>query len=332
MNQHGFHATFETQPSRVMFLNSSDSTIYNWSSHFSYVFKEAITSSPGEGVLVSLVSASIPYSFYNIRDGVNNRVAFTLSKYNDAASEHTSSFTITPGNYTAASLASALKEELEALRTFGTSAKEQVVTITHSRITQKFTFKIEQAGSVTGGRTLKLNFATSAATDLLKTELGFDESADAVLYHNDAVATPAPFKMVESPHVADMSASVHAIYVRTSLSTKSVMDSQTGGISDILTKVDINTNPGGVITLDPAQATHESLIYSKSIRDIHVRITDDKDRLLNLNGLHLQIAIKFRFVGRRPNNLTTAPPPPLPPPVETKTTKPRRRRKKKATK
>ena len=282
MNQHGFHQTYETQPSRIMFLNSKDGEKYANSCHFPYVLKEGIEISSTEGVLVSLVSASIPYSFYNIRENLNDTIKVTLS---DGNGNHSSSLVIPPGNYTATTLATKLKEKIEAFASGPTVDLPTTVTITHNKTTQKFKFVISQ-------HTLVLHFGNVTST--LHSELGFDGTTDA-----NALT---PLTSLTSTNVADVAASVHGVYVRTSLSTRSVMDSQTGGISDILTKIDINTNPGGIISLDPAQATHESLIFTKHIKDIYIRITDERDRLLDLNGLDLQIALKFRFVARRSGN------------------------------
>ena len=105
-----------------------------------------------------------------------------------------------------------------------------------------------------------------------------------------------------STSAADLNGSVHAIYVRTNLATKSVMESQTGGVSDILAKIDINTDPGGVITLDPQQVSHEALIHTAGVKHIEVRITDERNRLLDLNGLHSQIGLRFRFVTTKPSD------------------------------
>ena len=62
MNRVGYHATHETQASKMVFLDSVDcrqST--ELTSHFSYAFKDAIETASGEGMLVSLSSASVPY-------------------------------------------------------------------------------------------------------------------------------------------------------------------------------------------------------------------------------------------------------------------------------
>ena len=257
MNRVGYHATHETQPTRMVFLDSVDcrqST--QLTSHYSFAFKDAIETASGEGMLVSLSSASIPYSFYNIRDGVNERLY-----YNETF------IAVAPGNYTATALTKAIVDA------FGLVSL--TVLAVYSKITQKITFTCSSA--------LTFKFT---AEDALKDEIGFGGELGEVVINPSKV----------SPSVADLNGSVHAIYVRTNLATKSVMESQTGGVSDILAKIDINTDPGGVVTLDPNQVSHEALIHTAGIKHIEIRITDERNRLLDLNGLHSQLALRFRFV------------------------------------
>ena len=257
MNRVGFQGTDETQPSRMMYLDSFDATqLTQFTSHYTYSFKDAVETSDGEGMLVSLSSASIPYSFYNIREGVNDRLY-----YEDTF------VTIPEGNYNATTLGTEIQS---ALSSAGISMEIQ-----YHRTRQKYKFKCTS-------HTLTLKFPENS----LMFEIGFDSS--------DTLLTQTEWK--EAPNVADLNGSVHAIYIRTNLATRSVMESQTGGVSDILAKIDINTDPGGVITLEPQQVSHEALIHTAGVKSVEIRITDERNRLLNLNGLHSQIGLRFRFV------------------------------------
>jgi len=256
MNRVGYHGTHETQPSRMVYLDSVDCTQFTeLTSHYSFSFKDAVETASDEGMLVSLSSVSIPYSFYNIRLGVNDKLYYNSTHLQ-----------ITPGNYSANSLKSEIVGKF--------SASGITMTIDYDKITQKFKF------TTSDSVTFKFD-----EDDALKNEIGFGSSTD-----------PVTITATTSPQVADLNGSVHAIYIRTNLATKSVMESQTGGVSDILAKVDINTDPGGVITLDPQQTSHESLIHTAGVKHIEIRITDERNRLLDLNGLHSQVALKFRFV------------------------------------
>ena len=58
----------------------------------------------------------------------------------------------------------------------------------------------------------------------------------------------------------------------------------------------LNTNPGGIIFHDPRDTKHESLLRSSAIKSVKVKLTDERDRALGLNGLHFQVGLLFRFV------------------------------------
>ena len=101
---------------------------------------------------------------------------------------------------------------------------------------------------------------------------------------------------VSAPHVADLNGSVHALYLRTDIPTKSVYESLTGGVSDVLGKIALNTNPGGIIVHEPNNTAYQTLVSTNHLRTVSVRVTDERGQLLDLNGLHFQLGILFEFV------------------------------------
>ena len=61
MSQVGYHLGHETQASKVMYLDSRDgSSTSSSSSEFSYVFDDALVTRGDGGMLVSLLSATVP--------------------------------------------------------------------------------------------------------------------------------------------------------------------------------------------------------------------------------------------------------------------------------
>ena len=88
MNSRGYNATQHTQPSRVMFIDSRDATQVEiplgtasaFNTHFAYNFEQPLHAHSNEVILVSLMSATIPYSFYNIRNTINNQMTFRVTK------------------------------------------------------------------------------------------------------------------------------------------------------------------------------------------------------------------------------------------------------------
>ena len=133
MNRVGFHSTHETQPSRMIYLDSTDAKhLTQLTSHYTYSFKDAIESAGQEAILVSLSSASIPYSFYNIRSGVNDVVGYNTGAYNPFAR---STFDVPSGNYTAKALAAKIVEQ------FAAQTPSVVLSMTYDKETQKYIYK-----------------------------------------------------------------------------------------------------------------------------------------------------------------------------------------------
>ena len=99
----------------------------------------------------------------------------------------------------------------------------------------------------------------------------------------------------------DMMANNHNLFVRTNITSHSVQDSTTNGaFSSILAKIPVSnslTGRGGMITLDPTDgAVHQLLLKVKVIDAIHIRLTDRKNRLIDLNGLDWNISLQFDFI------------------------------------
>ena len=99
-----------------------------------------------------------------------------------------------------------------------------------------------------------------------------------------------------SNNIADLNGSIHSLYLRTNLPVVSSMDSLTGGTSQIIAKIPIMSGPGSIIFHEPQNAIHKSLIQTKDIRFITIRLTDDRNRVISLNGLHFSLALMFEFV------------------------------------
>ena len=81
---------------------------------------------------------------------------------------------------------------------------------------------------------------------------------------------------------------------------------QGGGFSNILTRVPINAEPGGIITIKPTDGdVHKLLLKVKSITDIAITLTNQVNQVINLNGLTFDISLKLEFIADK----ELAPPP-----------------------
>ena len=64
-----------------------------------------------------------------------------------------------------------------------------------------------------------------------------------------------------------------------------------------MTRVPINADPGGIITIRPVDGdVHKLLLKVKSITDIAITLTNQVNQVINLNGLTFDISLKLEFI------------------------------------
>ena len=70
-----------------------------------------------------------------------------------------------------------------------------------------------------------------------------------------------------------------------------------GGFSSILCRVPINAEPGGIINIQPVNGNvHKLLLKIKAITNISLRLTNQKNTTINLNGLDYDVSLKLDFI------------------------------------
>jgi len=321
-----------TAASRVIYINSKDATAIMGDnrSDFDFTLEEPIVVPPHHNILLSVYSAEIPYSFYNFRDGVNCKLDYAITAFNtpaayDAAGKLTmgapplgQTLTIPEGNYNAV--------ELAALITAGIAGLE----VLYDANKLKFSFRNTNIGSRI---TLALKNGQDTGTpefpgEDMNEELGFDwfnilgdpfverDNAGLQPYFygytnpNPGVVGPgidnnrqgpflvAPSFYLYSDDAADLVNSIRSLFMRTNLSTTSVLDSHIGGgFSNILTRVPIKVEPGQIINIDPVNGdVHKLLLKLKAITNISIRLTNQKNETINLNGLDFDVSLKLEFI------------------------------------
>lgn len=254
--------------SKIVFINSSDKSVAydNTGSVFSYQLESPIIAPTSQDCLVSLYSCVVPYSFYNIRENVNDRIPFRL-----VANDNLNSVKIPKGNYTITTLANAIKVLLDGISAGIT------YTITYNRTTMKYTY-------IANDDVIYFDF--SAFIDTAHIEMGFNQNE---------ITIDTGITTLESTNVPDINGNTHQIQIRTNLSTTGCIDSISKSYSTILGTIPIDVNFGGVIFSNPSQV-HKIKITSKNIQTITIRITDDRGRPINLNGLNFTCAIMIDFI------------------------------------
>ena len=219
-------------------------------------------------LLLSLHTATIPYSFYNVGDH-NNTFKFEIS----GVSRTDLNLDLDKGNYSANGILNLLKTHLQ------TEASITTAIITYSRETLKFSFSY--VGSASSVKILD----TSTARELIGVKVGFP-----------IVFSKYPAVGFLSPNAIDLNDSIHGLYIRQNLATKGTLDTEQGTFSNILARIPITTNAGGIIFFTPSSNSHETMISVPMIQTIGIRLTDDKHRSIDLNGLHFQLSLKIAYI------------------------------------
>ena len=280
------------QDSKLIHLDSRDATSYLQSGHtsyFTYHLKEKIVIPSNQMCLVSLNSATIPYSFYNIRTEVNDRIEIAVRNA-DGSNTGYGVYIIPSGNYSAFSLAKHIKDNLHQT-TLNASPNYSggvitptgyVVTAGYSTDTQKFTFSVSSAVEVF----FLFQSGTKWTDKDANAEMGFDD--EDVSFTNTRTQT--------STNVIDINGSIHGVYVRTNLTSKSLIDSQNASLSNILARIPIQVQSGGIIFFNPRDNSFKAMIQRPDIDILTIRLTDERNRILNLNGLHFQVSIQLDFI------------------------------------
>jgi len=318
-----------TGASRVMFINSGDARLQgNGSLTTDYVFipDESIVVPPYHSILMSLHHTQIPFSFYNFQSGRNTKLDYGLTDTGVVSAADTGTIEIPEGNYNAATLRNKIMELLNAETNVGT------LTIRFNRDTLKYEYNWV---GLAGFRRLTLRIATGGNADKnFRDEMGFNDnkfylgnSSYNVYFENDGAGNLEcgySTDLADTPYyvlgagaddaywtgignqgltenifsVVDMNSAIRSLYIRTNLTTSSILDSSVGGgFSSILARVPIDVNSGGIITISPIDGSvHKLIIKVREITIIGVRLTDQRNRLIDLNGLDWDVSFQFDFI------------------------------------
>jgi len=284
-------------PSKIIYLDSRDASVYlstnsngdDLSSYFQYQLAEQIVIPDEMNCLISLNGATIPYSFYNIREGVNDKVDFIVCE-NGTLNTGSATLQIPAGNYSAISLGNYLEANIPNQVFTGTTYSFNF-TADYQSDSQKFQFNIAGTG-VDAGKVLYIQLLFSSgenASSHARIELGFKER-DVLIVAGSSADTRI------SDNVVDINGSIHGVYIRTNLVSTGTLDSQNGTFSNILARIPIKVQSGGIIFSEAQNNTHKSLVDLNHIGVLTIRLTDERNRILDLNGLHFQLGIQIDFI------------------------------------
>jgi len=362
---------------KVIYINSLNATHYMekndfgdfMTTNFLFNLKEKLVVEHNQSALISLYNATIPHSFFNVRDGVNDRVPIKVIYTDTLGVSYTDQHIIQldDGNYDSNQLIRQFIhgntpiqpvpagtfpllgfQEIkyqgfnDLLQLQGNEAGKRLtdlceLVVRYNDVNNVFRWQLNFKGAANQNIEIILNWATcpvigsdfnNGETKKLANALyGFRGNTDypnapTQVFPNNPSGTSLFFvdnitksRVLQGQQVIDLNNNIHGLMLRTSLVSKSTMSSAGAVFSNILGRIPINSiqssgvdaggksgvaHQGGIIYFNPNGATHQSLVDLKAIDRLGVRLTDDNDTTIDLNGLNFQFAILIQYVDKQP--------------------------------
>ena len=245
--------------STVLHIRSKDATQLQdgFNTNFSVDLQDPIKINIFEEVHIQMMSAEIPFSFYNISDNLDN----TILKY-----DTNETLIFTTQDYSIFELIDFFNADTNFSAIFTTSYNEQK---------NKINF-LNKTGIT---HTIDLQLST------INKVIGFDET--------DSQRTITAGATLTSDYVCNM-ATIHSIFIKSSMATGNVLSTRAGN-STTLQKISIDVNTGGIIYLNQSDFRQISVSQANIIDQITFNITDQNDNLLQMNNVNFELSFLFQI-------------------------------------
>ena len=252
------------QPIRTQIIHirskDADQLTPNFNTNFVVNMKTALSTTSAEEVHISLMSVEIPYAFYNISNDLENNSL----KYTYDGTLYNLSF----GNkdYDVFQLIDFMNDSNNHIST--------VFTTTYDTQENKVSMLNKS------GQTIVINWSQSN----INKELGYlvDEADETVT--NGAVSV--------SRFVVNL-ATIHSILIKCPNVGSSNVISTRSGNSTILQKISVDVNSFGIIYLNNQDYRQTTISQASVIDQLVFTITDQNNRLLQLNNVNFEFSILF---------------------------------------
>ena len=249
----------QAKRSTILHIRSKDSLqlTNGYNTNFSVNLLNPVNINDNEEIHISIMSAEVPYSFYNISSHLENNILV----YDD-----TNTLTLTNQNYDIDQLVEFFNND---------SSFSSIFTTTYNEQSNKITF------TNTTGVSHKINLSLSNVNK----EIGFEEI--------DTDRTITAGSTLTSDYVCNL-ATIHSIFIKSSLSTANVLSTRAGN-STTLQKISVDVNSMGIIYLNADDYRQITVTQVPVIDHITFLITDQNNRLLQLNNCNFELSILFEI-------------------------------------
>ena len=258
------------RPSRQLHLYSPkgriNPSVYIDDSELYYKFSESIVDVLGEqtDVLVSVTSATLPFSWPNVAMSLFNSSLIIASAYG------TDNIVVPDGYYSILDLITYLNGT-SAFSSFG-------MAMTYNRPTGLVSLNATTPFTVAGGLANTLGFS-------------YFDSLTANISTSKKAGTPVSLFRTQS------------VYIESDLTTES-FDSRRGGRSPVLARVPVRGTPGTFIQWENTTHFKTRLHAKQIGPQFYIRLTDDNGNNIDTNGVPYSITIQFDFLNELPETST----------------------------
>ena len=246
----------------VLHVRSKDANqnVSGYNTDFNVNLLAPIISKSDEEIHISIMSAEIPYSFYNISSELEN---------NTLIYDTNQTLTFDSQDYSIDDVVDFFNDN---------SAFFAIFTTTYDEKKNKITFTNKTSDT----HTIDLNISN------INKVIGFDE--------DDTSRTITAGSTLTSDYVCNM-ATVHSIFIKSSMATGNVLSTRAGN-STTLQKISVDVNSNGIIYLNQSDFRQISVSQVNVIDNINFRITDQNDNLLQLNNVNFEISFIFNIYSK----------------------------------
>jgi len=238
--------------SQSIFLHSNDAVVSISDAEKIFYLNEAIIAPAGYRLIIGLTNMTMPNSMYNVTSN-NNKIVISGVTY-----------TITEGNYSAESLATALGTAISSVGTVSfddtNNNNKYIFTFTAGAKT------IDEGTTLTRQLGLTGQLPTAAATTYSATG------------------------------ICDLGGTTN-IYIRLRNLTMNNIDSR-GQTNNIIASIVNNTNYGGYIFFVPPEVLYYQ-ITEQNISHLDIELTDQEGKLLEMNGANFNLTLTIHYVKQR---------------------------------
>ena len=217
-----------------------------------------------EWLQIEVISAEIPLSFYNISSALQNNT-FNYSKIPIG----TIALTIPDGNYTVDSLLSTINGlQADFTMSYSDVFNKYLITLNSPITSMTFSYSVNNYWQQLYG-----------------------------IIATQTITTPAYFNGVVNL------ASVHSILIRSSLNSgNSASTSQSN--NDIIQKISLDVNYGGKIIFNQNSVIRKNTIKSGSIKQFYLKLTEQNQKILDLNGCNWEMSLLFTKIKHDMNKVS----------------------------